>query len=97
MEAGHVHFHQDVNMVASLWKNKQAVAILSTNAQAEFGKAKRNAPVGKKVKIPKPVLNYNLSMGSIDLADKHQAYYMAPSCSHGERLHHVDEVTATSP
>ena len=40
MKAGDIHFRQDGNMVATLWKDKRPVAILSTNAQPEMGKQK---------------------------------------------------------
>ena len=63
MKAGDIHFQQDGNMVATLWKDKQPVVILSTNAQPEMEKAERKAPGGKKVAVPKPVLAYNTSMG----------------------------------
>ena len=64
MKADDIHFHQDGNMVATLWKDKRPVAILSTNAQPEMGEAERKAPGGKKkVAVPKPVLAYTTSMG----------------------------------
>lgn len=76
MKAGDIHFRQDGNMVATLWKDKRPVAILSTNAQPEMGEAERKAPGGKKkVAVPKPVLAYNTSMGGVDLADQHHSYY----------------------
>ena len=68
MKAGDVHFRQDGNMVATLWKDKRPVAVLSTltNTKPEMGEAERKAPGGmKKVAIPKPVLCYNESMGGV--------------------------------
>ena len=41
---GDVHFRQDGNMVATLWKDKRPVAVLSTNAQPAMGKQERRAP-----------------------------------------------------
>ena len=59
MKAGDIHFRQDGNMVATLWKDKRPVAILSTNAQPQMGEAERKAPGGKKkVAGPKPILVY---------------------------------------
>lgn len=78
MKAGDVHFRQDGNMVATLWKDKRPVAVLSTltNTKPEMGEAERKAPGGmKKVAIPKPVLRYNESMGGVDLADQLHSYY----------------------
>ena len=78
MKAGDVHFRQDGNMVATLWKDKRPVAVLSTltNTKPEMGEAERKAPGGmKKVSIPKPVLRYNESMGGVDLADQLHSYY----------------------
>ena len=77
-KAGDVHFRQDGNMVATLWKDKRPVAVLSTltNTKPEMGEAERKAPGGmKKVAIPKPVLRYNESMGGVDLADQLHSYY----------------------
>lgn len=76
MKVGDVQFLQDGNMVATLWKDKRAVAVLSTNAQPEMGTAERKAPGGKKqVTIPRPILTYNNSMGGVDLGDQLHAYY----------------------
>ena len=63
MKAGDIHFRQDGNMVATLWKDKRPVAILSTNAQPQMGEAERKAPGGKKVAGPKPVLAYTSMWG----------------------------------
>ena len=68
MKAGDVHFLQDGNMVGTLWKDKQPVAVMSTltNTKPEMGEAEKKAPGGmKKVAIPKPVLCYNESMGGV--------------------------------
>lgn len=79
MKRGEVLFRQDGNMVATLWKDKRAVAVLSTNSQAKMGTVDRRAPGGKKeVAVPEPVLSYNANMGGVDLADQHHSYY--PVC-----------------
>ena len=76
LKPGDVLFQQDGNMVATLWKDKRPVAILSTNAEAAMGKQERKAPGGKReVPVPEPVLVYNSSMGGVDLADQYAAYY----------------------
>lgn len=76
MKLGDVHFLQDGNMVATLWRDKRTVAILSTNAQPVMGTAERKAPGGRKtVAVPDPVLTYNTSMGGVDLADQLGSYY----------------------
>ena len=77
MRPGDVHFRQDGNMVATLWKDKRPVAVLSTNSQAKMGKKERKIPGGKKeVAIPETVLAYNKSMGGgVDFADQHASYY----------------------
>ena len=46
MKAGNIHFLQDGNMVATPWKDKQPVAILSTNVEPEMVKVERKAPGG---------------------------------------------------
>ena len=70
LKAGHIHFHQDGELVATLWKDKRPVAALSTNAQPVMGETERQVPGGKKkVAAPRPVLTYNTSMGGVDLAD----------------------------
>ncbi|KAK7105748.1 piggyBac transposable element-derived protein 4-like [Littorina saxatilis] len=76
MKPGDIHFRQDGNMVATLWKDKRPVAVLSTNAQSAMGKHERRAPGGRKeVSVPEPVLVYNGSMGGVDLADQYHSYY----------------------
>ena len=76
LKPGDVLFQQDGNMVATLWKDKRPVAILSTNAEAAMGKQERKASGGEReVPVPEPVLVYNSSMGGVDLADQYAAYY----------------------
>ena len=76
MKAGNIHFLQDGNMVATPWKDKQPVAILSTNVEPEMVKVERKAPGGKKeVTLPHPVDIYTKNMGGVDLADQHHSYY----------------------
>ena len=76
MKVGDVHFRQDGNLVAKVWKDKRTVTVLSTNAQPEMGTQERRAPGGKKqINIPKPIILYNHSMGGVDLADQDASYY----------------------
>ena len=75
MKCGEVKFCQDENMVATLWKHKRPVAILSTNAEPKMGETEGRAPGGKKVAVPVPVLAYNRSMGGVDLFDQYASYY----------------------
>ena len=37
MKKGEIHFHRDGNLVATVWRDKRAVAVLSTNADAKTG------------------------------------------------------------
>ena len=87
MRPGDVHFRQDGNMVATLWKDKRPVAVLSTNSQAKMGKKERKIPGGKKeVAIPETVLAYNKSMGGgwILLTSMHLTTTLAvPQCAGG--------------
>ena len=76
LKSGSILFQQAGNMVATLWKDKRPVAVLSTNSQPKMVTEERKARGGKKeVTIPAPVANYNVNMGGVDLADQHSAYY----------------------
>ena len=76
MTKGEVKYRQDGNLLATVWKDKRVVCLLSTNSDAGMQKIKRKAPGGtKEVDIPKPVVTYNSSMGGVDLMDQHHAYY----------------------
>ncbi|KAK7106183.1 piggyBac transposable element-derived protein 4-like [Littorina saxatilis] len=76
MKSGDILFRQCGNMVATLWKDKRPVAVLSTNSQPKMVKEQRKAPGGKKeIKIPAPVGNYNGNMGGVDLGDQLSSYY----------------------
>ena len=67
---------QDGNMVATCWKDKRVVNILSTNSNPAFGTAARRTKDGVVNKdIPIPVLNYNKNMGGVDLNDQKRSYY----------------------
>ena len=71
MKVGDVHFRQDGNLVATVWKDQRVVAVPSTNAQPEMGIQDRRAPGDRKqVNIPKPIIMYKHSMGGVDLADQ---------------------------
>ena len=41
MKAGDVYFRQEGNLVATLWKDKRPVAVLSTNADPAMGEEER--------------------------------------------------------
>lgn len=60
-------------MLITVWKDKQQVAVLSTNQQPieSLHQPRRGAPVMK----PDAVSNYNQHMGGVDLADQQRAYY----------------------
>ena len=76
MKKGEVKYRQDGNLLATVWKDKRVVCLLSTNSDAGMQKVKRKAPGGtKEVDIPKPVVTYSSSMGGVDLMDQHHAYY----------------------
>ena len=67
MKKGEVHFHQDGNLVATVWRDKRAVAVLCTNAEPKMGSVTRKAPGGTKgVAIPEPIIH---------LMDQQHAYY----------------------
>ena len=67
MKKGEVHFRKDGNLVATVWRDKRAVAVLCTNAEAKMGSVTRKAPGGTKgVAIPEPIIH---------LMDQHHAYY----------------------
>ena len=74
LKSGSILFRQAGNMVATLWKDKRPVAVLSTNSQPKMVTEVQKARGGKKeVTIPAPVANYNVNMGGVDLADLHSA------------------------
>ena len=76
MKKGEVHFHQDGNLVATVWRDKRAVAVLCTNAEPKMGSVTRKAPGGTKDDaIPEPIIAYNTHMGGVDWMDQHHAYY----------------------
>ena len=75
LKVGNIHFAKDGNMGTTSWKDKRPVTVLSTNTQPEMGSVDRKAPKGKKkVAVPEPVLNYNNSMGGVDLANQLHSY-----------------------
>ena len=74
MKAGDIHFRQDGNMVATLWKDKRPVAILSTNAQPEMGEAERKAPGARRWQDPNQFWR-TPACGDVNLADQHHSYY----------------------
>ena len=59
MKKGEVHFHEDGNLVATVWLDKRAVAVLSTNADAKTGSVTRKAPGARGQKMS-PFLNPSL-------------------------------------
>ena len=66
MKMGDMHFLKNGNMVATLWKDKRPLTVLSTNAQPEKGTAERKAPGRKKlVTVLKSILTYNNSIGGV--------------------------------
>ena len=67
MKVGDVHFWQDGNLVATVWKDKRTVTVVSTNTQLEMGTQDRRAPGGKKHNFPKPIILYNHSMNQLTI------------------------------
>ena len=56
--------------MATVWRDKRAVAVLSTNADAETGSVTRKAPGGTKdVTIPQPIIACNCEGGGGGLFD----------------------------
>ena len=76
MKAGDVQFRQEGQLLATLWKDKRPVSVLSTNSQPQMKAKERRSVGGKKVvMIPDSVNTYNGGMGGVDLADQHASYY----------------------
>ena len=64
MKKGEEHFCQDGNLMATVWRDKRAVAVLSANADAKTGSVTKKALGGTKdVTIPQPIIAYNAHMG----------------------------------
>lgn len=64
------------SMVATVWHDKRDVRILSTNSQPTDGTVvRRKGAARQEVTCPTAVIDYNRSMGGVDLADQNRSYY----------------------
>lgn len=76
MKSGDVTMLQKGNLVATVWKDKRPVILLSTNCNARMVTVSRRAPGGPKdIEIPESVETYNQWMGGVDLTDQLHSYY----------------------
>ena len=69
-DVGAVQFQQKGNELLTVWKDKRQVCVLSTNSNAEMVRV-GNPPKQK----PQSIVNYNMHMGGVDLADQLRSYY----------------------
>lgn len=73
---GEVRFRQSGNLLATVWKDKRQIALVSTNSSATTDTVQRRAKGGPIEKtIPNAVSNYNTNMGGVDLNDQLRSYY----------------------
>lgn len=65
------------NLLALAWKDKRVVTMLSSNDISKMKTVSRTVKHGIRIEIKKPqvILNYNKSMGGIDLADQYGSTY----------------------
>jgi len=77
-ERGKFHFRQSGDVVSTIWMDNGVVSFLSTCVGADtVGKIERRQPNGEKKEVDCPpiVLEYNRSMGAVDLNDQRRATY----------------------
>lgn len=73
---GDVMVRQKGNLVATAWKDKRCVTLLSTNTTSGTAEITRRGPGGNfQVKVPSAVNTYNKSMGGVDRFDQLSSYY----------------------
>ena len=87
---GEIRTRQCGNLVATMWKDKRVVSLLSTNTRPEAeihaeqeivrGRRKRVARAAS-MKKPEVVTVYNDGMNGVDVNDQYQSYYPAGSVS----------------
>lgn len=73
---GEIKFRQNDKLLATVWKDKRQIALLSTNSSPTVESIQRPAkggPISKE--IPNAVANYNMNMGGVDLNDQLRTYY----------------------
>ena len=78
LERGEATTCQKGNLVASVWKDKKLVYVMSTNCQPEGAtsvqRRNRDGSV-QQVPCPPSVVEYNRYMGGVDKADQLRGYY----------------------
>ena len=82
--AGEVRTRQSGNLVATMWRDKRVVSLLSTNTPPEpeihavqqvvRGRRKRVVPA-ESMKKPDVVVVYNSGMNGVDVNDQYRSYY----------------------
>ena len=82
--AGEVRTRQSGNLVATMWRDKRVVSLLSTNTppdpeihavqQVVRGRRKRVVPA-ESMKKPDVVVVYNSGMNGVDVNDQYRSYY----------------------
>jgi len=82
--AGELRTHQSGNLVATMWKVKRVVSLLSTNTPPEpeihavqqvvWGWRKRVVPA-ESMKKPDVVVVYNSGMNGVNVNDQYRSYY----------------------
>jgi len=82
--AGEVRTRQSGNLVATMWRDKHVVSLLSTNAPPEpeihtvqqvvQGWRKQVVPA-ESMKKPDVVVVYNSGMNGVDVNDQYRSYY----------------------
>lgn len=82
--AGEVRTRQNGNLVATMWRDKRVVSLLSTNTPPEpeihavqqvvRGRRKRVVPA-ESMKKPDVVVVYNSGMNGVDVNDQYRSYY----------------------
>ena len=82
--AGEVRTRQSGNLVATMWRDKRVVSLLSTNTPPEpeihavqqvvRGQRKRVVPV-ESIKKPDVVVVYNSGMNGVNVNDQYRSYY----------------------
>ena len=78
LQRGEFCYRQRGNLVATTWRDRKLVYVMSTNSSpTDTTFVKRRAKDGSKDDIvcPKSISDYNRFMGGVDLADQLRGYY----------------------
>uniref|UniRef100_A0A0B7BRJ8 PiggyBac transposable element-derived protein domain-containing protein n=3 Tax=Arion vulgaris TaxID=1028688 RepID=A0A0B7BRJ8_9EUPU len=71
MQKGSVMYRQQGNIVATVWRDKRFVNLLSTNTMPEETTVSCRAPGGRwELQVPSTMASYNKSMGGVDKFDR---------------------------